>query len=82
MILDLHCVIDGNLIDEERARRGAVTCSTECGRELNRRKRNRKADKTCSLCGRGFRKSRTVSAPTSDEAISSECRAESAQVSQ
>jgi hypothetical protein len=82
MILDLHCVIDEKPIDEERARKGAVTCSTECGRELNRRKRNRKGDKACRLCGRGFRKARTDSAPTNEAAISSGGCAESAHVSQ
>ena len=59
-MLSLHCVVCSNVIDEKRARRGAVTCSTECSKELSKRRRDDKATRNCRLCGRRMRAPRAM----------------------
>jgi hypothetical protein len=56
----MFCVLCKAEIDGGRARRGAVTCSDGCARELSRQRRQATAEKKCRLCGRRFRNRKPV----------------------
>ena len=51
----MFCVMCRGEIDGARVRRGAVTCSDKCSREVSRQRRQATAEKKCRLCGRKFR---------------------------
>lgn len=51
----MFCVMCRGEIDGARIRRGAVTCSDKCSREVSRQRRQATAEKKCRLCGRKFR---------------------------
>lgn len=79
MSLNLLCVICGQVIPEDRAKRGAVTDTKEHGRELNRRKRQEKAGSSCRLCGRRDRRPKMERVLTEAGEIENRLCAESAQ---
>jgi hypothetical protein len=58
----MFCVMCRGEIDGARARRGAVTCSSECARQVSRERRQASAEKKCRLCGRKFRNRQPVGA--------------------
>src|SRR5258707_2495138 len=53
---ELHCVWDAREIPEDRARKGAITCSDECRRQYANYRRRVRAQGKCRLCGRGRRR--------------------------
>lgn len=79
MSLNLRCVICGELIPEDRSKRGAVTCDYEHGRILKNRRRTEKSGKACRLCGRPIRKPKTERVLTEQGAIEDRVVAEGAQ---
>jgi hypothetical protein len=58
----MFCILCKSEIDGGRARRGAVTCSDKCAREVSRQRRQAVAEKKCRLCGRRFRNRKPVGA--------------------
>jgi hypothetical protein len=56
------CILCRTEIPEKRARRGAITCCSEHGREHRRQRRAERATKFCRLCGRKARKPK-IAAP-------------------
>jgi ribosomal protein S26 len=78
MSLDIRCVICGEPVPEERAKRGAITCGQDCSRELNKRRRSQKAGSSCRLCGRRVRKPRAERVLTEQGAVESRPSAEAA----
>lgn len=67
----MFCILCRREIDGARARRGAVTCSDGCARELYRQRRQATAEKKCRLCGRRFRKRNSVDGVSADVASAS-----------
>jgi hypothetical protein len=67
----MFCILCRGEIDGARARRGAVTCSDGCARELYRQRRQGTAVKKCRLCGRRFRKRKPVDGVSADVASAS-----------
>ena len=56
----MFCILCRVEIAAARARRGAVTCSDRCSREVSRQRRQLTAEKKCRLCGRKFRNRQPV----------------------
>jgi hypothetical protein len=54
--MSFGCVVCRLDIAQERARKGATTCSNECARAYRKAKRSELAEGRCRLCGRTKRK--------------------------
>jgi hypothetical protein len=65
----MFCILCRGEIDGARARRGAVTCSDRCSREVSRQRRQASAEKKCRLCGRKFRNRKPVDGVAEDTAL-------------
>ena len=70
----MFCVMCRGEIDGARARRGAVTCSNECAREVSRERRQATAEKKCRLCGRKFRYRQPVGRASENAVLSTKTR--------
>lgn len=55
-MIPLYCIVDRKQVPEERARKGAITCSDECKRQYANYRRRIRAQVKCRLCGRGRRR--------------------------
>jgi len=73
----MFCILCRGEIDGARARRGAVTCSDGCARELYRQRRQVTAEKKCRLCGRRFRKGKAVGGVLENVALATNAPEES-----
>jgi hypothetical protein len=65
----MFCILCRAEIDGARARRGAVTCSDGCARELSRQRRQAVAEKKCRLCGRRFRNRKPLGSVSENAAL-------------
>jgi hypothetical protein len=54
------CTLCKEPVPEDRARRGAVTCSREHAHEYRRQRRSERALRFCRLCGRRAKKVKPV----------------------